>query len=290
MKYRIKHRTTYDYGQTVAASHHAARLSPRTLPSQARESFQLHIEPEPAVRKMRRDYFGNDVCFFSVQGNHTELDIVAESVVKVDAPPAGLRSASLAWESVAELFSDPVSPDWVDFYQFVFDSPLLSATPGLAEYARQSFAPGTPLLAGTTHLCQRIHAEFQFDPVATTVATPLDHVLETRRGVCQDFAHLAIACLRSIGLPARYVSGYLRTIPPAGQPRLVGADASHAWLSVYCPAQGWVDFDPTNNLRPSEEHITVAFGRDYSDVSPLAGILTGGGIHEVSVAVDVEAM
>lgn len=290
MKYRIVHRTSYEYGQTVAASHHAARLGPRALPSQSRESFRLHIEPEPAVRKVRRDYFGNEVCFFGIQGIHTKLEIEAESVVTIAAPPVGVLSASPAWESVAELFSDPVSPDRVDSYQFVFDSPLLSATPGLADYARQSFSPGTPLLAGTAHLCQRIHEEFQFDPVATTVATPLEHVLEKRRGVCQDFAHLGIACLRSLGLPARYVSGYLRTIPPAGKPRLVGADASHAWFSVYCPAQGWVDFDPTNNLLPSDEHITVAFGRDYSDVSPLAGILTGGGTHKVTVAVDVEAV
>jgi transglutaminase-like putative cysteine protease len=160
----------------------------------------------------------------------------------------------------------------------------------LADYARKSFAPATPLLVAVTDLNQRIFADFKFDPVATTVATPLEEVLEQRRGVCQDFAHLAVASLRSLGLPARYVSGYLRTHAPAGKPRLVGADASHAWFSVFCPGVGWVDFDPTNNLLPTEEHLTVAFGRDYSDVSPVSGVITGGGAHEVIVSVDVEPL
>jgi transglutaminase-like putative cysteine protease len=165
---------------------------------------------------------------------------------------------------------------------------MVHASAELHRYARPSFPAGSPVLVATSHLCQRIHQEFQFDPVATTVTTPLTEVLQTRRGVCQDFAHLAIGGLRSMGLAARYVSGYLRTHPPEGQPRLLGADASHAWVAVFCPTRGWVDFDPTNDLQPWNEHITVAYGRDYSDVSPLAGILTGGGEHEVEVAVDVE--
>jgi transglutaminase-like putative cysteine protease len=185
------------------------------------------------------------------------------------------------------MFRDPVSPEVVEPYQFIFDSPQVRASFELADYAAQSFPAGTPLLAGARDLTRRIFEDFKYDAKATTVATPLEEVLEKRRGVCQDFAHLGIACLRSLGLPARYVSGYLRTRPPEGKPRLTGADASHAWFAVYCHGTGWVDFDPTNNLQPAEEHITVAYGRDFGDVSPLAGILTGGGKHALKVAVDV---
>jgi transglutaminase-like putative cysteine protease len=186
------------------------------------------------------------------------------------------------------MFRDPVSPEVVEPYQFVFDSPQVRASLALSDYARESFAEGTPLIAGARSLTQRIFKDFKFDPKATTVATPLEEVWETRRGVCQDFAHLGIACLRSLGLPARYVSGYLRTCSPEGTPRLVGADASHAWFAIFSPGTGWVDFDPTNNVQPAGEHITVAYGRDFGDVSPVAGILTGGGRHIVKVAVDVE--
>ncbi|MBI3881096.1 MAG: transglutaminase family protein, partial [Verrucomicrobia bacterium] len=188
------------------------------------------------------------------------------------------------------LFRDQVSPEIVEPYKFCFDSPLLRASTELADYARQSFPAGTPMLVGVLDLNRRIFRDFSYDPVATTVATPLEEVLEKRRGVCQDFAHLAIASLRSLGLAARYVSGYLRTRPAEGQARLVGADASHAWFSVYCPDLGWVDFDPTNDLMPAEEHITVAYGRDFSDVSPLSGIITGGGKHDAKVSVSVEVV
>jgi transglutaminase-like putative cysteine protease len=287
MNYRITHRTTYDYASAVTVSHHAARLQPRLLVTQHRSSFALDIEPEPAVRKMRTDYFGNRVCFFSIQEIHRRLDITATSQVSVTTTTPPALTLSPPWEKVAALFRDPVSPEVVDPYQFCFDSPLLAASPELADYARESFAKETPLLVGVQDLNRRIFADFKYDPVATTVATPLEEVLENRRGVCQDFAHLAIASLRSLGLAARYVSGYLRTRPPEGQERLIGADASHAWFAVYCPDLGWVDFDPTNNLQPAEEHITVAHGRDYSDVSPVSGIITGGGEHGVRVSVDV---
>ena len=290
MNYRIIHRTTYDYAEAVTVSHHAARLEPRLLPAQSRIGFAIGIEPAPAVRNMRTDYFGNRVCFFSIQEIHRRLDIVATSEVSVttNTPPA--LALCPPWEKVAELFRDPVSPEVVEPYQFCFDSPLLAASPEFADYARASFRKETPLLVGVQDLNRRIFSDFKYDPVATTVATPLEEVWEKRRGVCQDFAHLAIASLRSRGLAARYVSGYLRTRPPEGQPRLVGADASHAWFAVYCPDLGWVDFDPTNNLRPADEHITVAHGRDFSDVSPVSGIITGGGRHDVQVAVDVEEL
>jgi|688.fasta_scaffold84993_4 transglutaminase-like putative cysteine protease len=290
MTYRILHRTTYNYSEPVTVSHHSARVNPRFTAAQSRAQFSLRITPEPAVRKTRTDYFGNRVCFFAIQEIHSRLEVEAVSVVTLSASTPPALTLSPPWTEVAELFRDPVSPEVVDQYQFCFDSPLLRTAPDLADYARGSFPAGTPLLVGVANLNQRIFRDFKYDPVATSVATPLEEVWAKRRGVCQDFAHLAIACLRSLGLPARYVSGYLRTHAPPGKERLVGADASHAWFSVYCPSVGWVDFDPTNNLLTGEEHITVAYGRDYSDVSPVSGIITGGGHHEVRVSVDVEPL
>lgn len=287
MNYRILHRTVYDYSEPVTVSHHAARLKPRSLGHQQRLEFASRITPEPAVRKVRRDYFGNGVCFFSIQELHQRFEVVAESLVSMTETTPPAAALSPPWEQVVTLFSDPVSPTVAEPYQFVFDSPGARAMQELADYAQGSFAPGTPLLLAVADLNRRIHADFTYDPVATTVTTPLEEVITQRRGVCQDFAHLAIASLRSMGLPARYVSGYLRTRPQAGKERLVGADASHAWFSAFCPDLGWVDFDPTNNLLPADEHITVAYGRDFGDVSPVSGILTGGGEHIVKVSVDV---
>jgi len=289
MKFRITHRTTYDYADSVTVSHHSACVKPKFTPTQQRDHFALQIEPEPAVRKMRTDYFGNRICFFSIQEVHRRLEVTASSRVTVTATTPPALALSPPWERVAALFRDPVSPEVVEPYQFCFDSPMIGNSPELAGFARGSFATDTPLLVGVADFNRRIFREFKYDPVATTVATPLEEVLERRRGVCQDFAHLAIAGLRSLGLAARYVSGYLRTRPSAGRTRMVGADASHAWFAVYCPDLGWVDFDPTNNLIPTDEHITVAYGRDYSDVSPVSGIVTGGGEHRVRVSVDVEA-
>jgi transglutaminase-like putative cysteine protease len=288
MNYHITHRTLYEYTAPVSVSHHVARLEPLATATQSRESFSLQIFPAPALRKARTDYFGNQLCFFAIQEIHSRLEIITSSRVSVRAEKPVRNESAAPWESVAEMFRDPVSPEVVEPYQFVFDSPQVRASLALSDYARESFAEGTPLIAGARSLTQRIFKDFKFDPKATTVATPLEEVWETRRGVCQDFAHLGIACLRSLGLPARYVSGYLRTRSPEGTPRLVGADASHAWFAIFSPGTGWVDFDPTNNIQPAGEHITVAYGRDFGDVSPVAGILTGGGRHIVKVAVDVE--
>ena len=287
MTYNILHRTLYDYTAPVTVSHHVARLEPRGTSVQAQESFSLKIFPEPTLRKEREDYFGNQLCLFSIQEVHSKLEIITHSRVTVRRETPPVSETTPAWEEVAALFRDPVSPEVVEPYQFVFDSPQVRASFELADYALESFPMGTPLLVGARELTRRIFTDFKYDPKATTVATPLEEVVEKRRGVCQDFAHLGIACLRSLGLPARYVSGYLRTRPPEGKPRLIGADASHAWFSVFCPGAGWVDFDPTNNVQPGEEHITVAYGRDFGDVSPVAGIITGGGKHEVKVSVDV---
>lgn len=287
MTYEIVHRTLYEYTAPVSVSHHVARLEPRVTQTQSCGGFTLEIFPPPTLRQTRVDYFNNQLCFFSIQEVHQRLEIVTQSRVAVgtgEPPPA---ESPRPWEDVVRLFRDPVSPEVVEPYQFVFDSPQVRASFELADYARESFPKGVPLLVGARELTQRIFKDFKYDPKATTVATPLEEVVAKRRGVCQDFAHLGIACLRSLGLPARYVSGYLRTRPPEGKPRLVGADASHAWFGVFCPEAGWLDFDPTNNVQPGGEHITVAYGRDFGDVSPVAGIITGGGQHAVKVSVDV---
>lgn len=287
MNYEIIHRTLYEYTAPVSVSQHVARLAPRATATQRCDDFNLEISPRPNLRKTRTDYFGNELCLFSIQEVHQRLEIVTRSRVAVTAGLGIAPAPSPAWETVAELFRDPVSPEVVEPYQFVFDSPQVRGSEELAAYARESFAAETPLLIGARELTRRIFTDFKYDAKATTVATPLEEVWEKRRGVCQDFAHLGIACLRSLGLPARYVSGYLRTHPPAGQPRLVGVDASHAWCAVFCPVAGWVDFDPTNNVQTTMDHITVAYGRDFGDVSPVAGIITGGGDHDVQVSVDV---
>lgn len=290
MDYRIVHRTLYTYAESVSVSHHAARLEPLQCQGQHCSSFDIAIHPTPDITKTRTDYFGNRVCMFSIQALHQRLDVTARSLVSVAPRTPPVPALSPTWSQVHERFRDPVSPADVQAYEFCLDSPLLAAAPFLAEYARASFRENTPLLVGARDLNRRIHQDFIYDPKATEVATPLLEVWKKRRGVCQDFAHLAIACVRSLGLSARYVSGYLRTRPPEGKPRLVGADASHAWFSVYCPHNGWVDFDPTNDVLPADEHISVAYGRDFSDVSPLSGILTGGGAHRVKVSVDVEPL
>jgi transglutaminase-like putative cysteine protease len=290
MTSEIVHRTLYKYSEPVTVSHNAARIEPRMLANQRLEDFSLRIDPLPALRKTRVDYFGNRVCFFAIQEVHSQLEIVARSRVSVLAATPPALSLSPIWTHVTKLFSDPVSPEVVEPYEFVFDSPFVRASPALADYARKSFDADTPLLEAVLDLNARIHADFKYDKVATTIATPLEEFMEKRRGVCQDFAHLAIGCLRSLGLAARYISGYLRTVRPEGKAALTGADASHAWFSVYCPDLGWADFDPTNNLMPGTEHVTLAYGRDFGDVSPVSGVLTGGGKHVVSVGVTVNVL
>lgn len=284
-RYEIIHATTYDYGHEVSVSHHVARLTPRQLERQAVEHYSLTIEPEPVSAFDHADYFGNTVTFFTMFRPHARLSITARSVVEVEMPDA--PGDSPAWETVRDSLRLGTEQAHLEPYEFTLDSPMVAATPALAAYAGPSFEKDRPLIEAVADLTGRIHHDFTFDPTATTVATPLEAVFRNRRGVCQDFAHLEIACLRSLGLAARYVSGYLESIPPPGQPRLAGADASHAWVSVYCPRNGWVDVDPTNNLIPANRHIALAWGRDYSDVSPIRGVILGGGEHQWSVAVDV---
>jgi len=290
MNYRITHRTTYSYAQPVAVSHHAAHLRPLDTDTQRCLEFSISFDPRPDLTTEHTDSFGNRVACFSIQQLHKRFEIVSRSLVSITT---GLRpepTQTPPWEQVAAMFRDPVAVDLLDPCQFVFRSPLLTPEPALRELALPCFKKGRPVLTAAADLCSLIHREFAFDPKATTISTPLEEVLVKKRGVCQDFAHLAVACIRSMGLPARYVSGYLRTHPPAGRPRLQGVDASHAWASCFVPGFGWVDFDPTNDCFTTLDHITVAIGRDFSDVSPVRGIITGGGAHSVGVGVDVEPL
>ena len=282
MQYEITHTTKYDYSESVVVAHHVARLKPRDLPKQECLQHELAIAPAPAVTSTYEDYFGNLVTVVAVQGAHTNLVIRARSTVAVSRPELPLPCDTPPWETAADRESMPF-----EAVEFVFDSTTSRAQFIVESYARASFPPGRPLLDAVLELTGRIHDEFTFDPKATTIATPLTEVFASRRGVCQDFARLEIACLRSLGIPARYISGYMETVPPPGRPRLVGADASHAWLTVYCPGIGWIPVDPTNNLVPSDTHITVAWGRDYNDVSPIHGVILGGGAHALRVQVDV---
>jgi len=285
--YRVRHRTTYQYEDPVSVSHHVVRLTPRNLARQACRASQVFILPAPPATSAHFDYFGNTLTFFTLDEPHDHLIVEANSDLEVTAGAPPDFSGSPRWESVSESLAGYPGDEALSAWQFIFDSQRVRSNPKLADYARESFSEGRPLLTAVMDLTRRIHQDFRFDKKATEVSTPVQTFFEKRRGVCQDFAHLQIACMRSLGLPARYVSGYLRTMPPPGRPRLVGADASHAWCSAWCPAAGWVDFDPTNNCVPSDGHITVAWGRDYSDVSPIYGVLLGGARHKLNVEVDV---
>lgn len=285
--YRIEHETRYRYADRVSTSQHVAYLRPRPLPRQRVLRHELLVEPGRARSSRRVDYFGNELEQFTVLTPHAELLVRAQSVVEVDAPPALDLSASPPWEEVRSALVYAKGQRSIDPAQFAYPSPYVAFDSDLADFARVSFRPGRPLLDAAADLMTRIHTEFRFDPKATTITTPVKKVFEERRGVCQDLAHLQIACLRSLGLSARYVSGYLLTDPPPGQPRLVGADASHAWLSVHCPRHGFVDLDPTNGVLPDVRHVTLAWGRDFGDVSPLRGVILGGAEHKLQVGVSV---
>lgn len=287
MNYQITHRTTYRYYGRVSLCHNEARLLPRETSRQFVEESALEVLPVPALRRERTDFFGNRVVNFSVQDIHQTLEVTARSRVTVAPRPSLTDTPSPGWEEVVCLVRDLPELGAMEARQYTLESPFIRPNAALAAYARPSFTAGRPLLEAVLELNRRIFKEFTYDPQFSTLATPLSQVLEERRGVCQDFAHLAIGCLRSLGLPARYVSGHLETLPPPGQPRLVGADASHAWLSVFIPGLGWIDLDPTNDLLPDERHVTLAWGRDYADVAPLKGVMIGGGSHALEVSVDV---
>ena len=290
MTYRIVHKTTYTYKQPVSFGTHVAYLIPRSQPHHTCMSHELLITPNPASLHERLDYFGNAFAFFTIREPHQELVIEARSRVAVDGPLVKWPDWAPAWDEVVKSLPTDLSEAGLDAYQFVFESPRVSPGVAFATYASPSFPPGRPLTEALLDLTARIYKDFRFDSKATTVRTSPEQVLRSRKGVCQDFAHLQVACLRSLGVPARYVSGYIRTYPPPGRPRLVGADASHAWVSVYCPGAGWLDLDPTNNLIPSESHVKLAWGRDYGDISPVRGVILGGRDHKLEVGVDMEPL
>jgi transglutaminase-like putative cysteine protease len=288
MTYQIVHKTTYTYKQPVSFGTHVAYLIPRSQPHHTCMSHELLITPSPASLHERVDYFGNAFAFFTIREPHQELIIEARSSVAVDGPLVKWPDWAPAWDEVVRSLPSDLSEAGLDAYQFVFESPRISPGVAFAAYASPSFPAGRPLTEALLDLTARIYKDFRFDSKATTVRTSPEQVLRSRKGVCQDFAHLQVACLRSLGVAARYVSGYIRTYPPPGRPRLVGADASHAWVSVYCPGAGWLDLDPTNNLIPSQSHVKLAWGRDYGDVSPVRGVILGGRDHKLEVGVDME--
>lgn len=294
MKYRVRHVTRYDYAEAISVCHNEARLEPRSLPEQQVLDTAVRVIPEPSAVFREVDYFGNVVHSFSLQEPHASLEVTSESEVEVAARAPLAGADSPAWEDVAaRLALGPAQErdaESLAALELTFPSPWVPLERRAVAYAKSSFTRGRPLLDGVAELNRRLFEDFTYCPGATDMLTPLGQVMETRSGVCQDFAHLLVAMLRGHGLAARYVSGYLRTRPPPGRPPLVGADASHAWVGVYCPGVGYVDFDPTNGVCPTDEHITVAWGRDYGDVAPLKGVLLGAGQHTVRVGVTVEAL
>lgn len=288
MNYQVTHTTKYTYAEPAAVCHNQVHLAPRQLPYQDCLQYRLLINPEPTKQGARVDFFGNRIDYFAIETAHPGLTITARSVLRVRSqPPAEDPSGPPVSELLKQLRSDLTDVATAARIQQL-PSQLIPVGPAYAAYAGGCLPPGRPIVDGVQELTAKIHAEFRYDPRATTVSTPVAEVLKRRSGVCQDFAQFQVACLRSLGIPARYVSGYLRTLPPPGKPRLVGADASHAWVSVYCGRElGWLDFDPTNDMRTGTDHITVAWGRDYSDVCPIQGVFVGGGNHSMSVSVDV---
>jgi len=289
MLYQATHLTRYLYDEPVSQSLSEARLTPRDFPGQVLHQSRLHVDPEPAMFEVRKDYFGNDVTTFAVFRMHDHFSATAISVVEVqprpiESTPEILRP-ELRWEDARDQLRSHSGDDLLAAYEFVFDSPYVTASPELTGYARPSFAAGRLLVEAVAELSHRIHGDFHYAPRSTSIDMPLPEVFENRRGVCQDFAHVMIGALRSLHLAARYVSGYLRS-----GATYQGADASHAWVSVFIPGAGWLDFDPTNDVRPSEGHVTLGWGRDYGDVTPVKGIALGGGKQIVEVEVRVDPM
>jgi len=289
--YRVVHRTEYRYESKVSSSYGELYLLPREVPGQVCRSSSVRIEPEPQDYRERTDFYGNRAAYFAVLQPHTRLTVTAESTVDVNRPGSLPLSVDQGWDAVRDRLRLDLSDDVFDARGFALDSPKVVLSPAVAAYAAESFPARRPLSEALTELISRIHRDFAYAPGATSVRTTLTELLDSRKGVCQDFAHLAVGCLRSVGLAARYVSGYLETRPPPGRPRLVGADVSHAWASVFVPDAGWVDLDPTNNGFVSDRYVTTACGRDYGDVSPLKGVIyTESTKNELHVSVDVSPL
>jgi transglutaminase-like putative cysteine protease len=290
MIYRVRHVTRYDYRTPVDLSAHVAHLKPRNLPSQ--QVLQAEVRAAPAVswRREGRDHFGNDVTWLSLDAAHATFEVTAEATVDVVFPEAPDPAATPSWETVARIAAAGGPEGW-QAAEFVFDSPLAQAQDDARAYAAASFSPGRPILAALLDLNARIKRDFTFRAGVTTTSTPIRDVLRRREGVCQDFAHLMISMLRGFGVPARYVSGYIRTRPAPNQTRRLGADQSHAWVGAWLgPTHDWIGLDPTNGIVVRDEHVMLGWGRDYSDITPLRGVILGGGEQTLLVEVRLEAL
>lgn len=287
MKYKVTHITDYIYEFPATLCHNLMFQIPPNLSFQNVEEYSCEISPKPSSEIERKDFFGNKYLYFSVERSHKNLTVTSKSVVELAVPawvsvdPAG----TMAWEKVVTLLHSTETS--TDVRQYYLESKHVQFVDGIREYALKSFTPSRPIMEAMLELNTRIFKDFAFTPGFTDISTPLEKVFEHKKGVCQDFAHFSLACLRSIGLAARYVSGYLETLPPPGKPKLVGADASHAWIAIYIPGHDWVEFDATNNLLVNDKHIRVAVGRDFADVTPLKGIVYSGSEQEMKVSVDV---
>jgi transglutaminase-like putative cysteine protease len=291
-RYRVRHETVYSYGGDVAHSHQLLHLTPRDCDHQTRLAHALTLQPSPSARRDDLDAFGNHVTRLEYDRPHDRLEVLAEVAVEVRAPPPQAAATSAAWERARQSLIYPDnhgSDEALDASRFRMESAFVRVKQTFTDYGADCFTPGCPVLIGAEALMHKIHREFEYAPGATDIKTTVGEAFVARRGVCQDFAHIMIACLRSRGLAARYVSGYLRTQPlGTADVTLVGADASHAWVSVFCPPLGWIDLDPTNDVRVGLDHVTIAWGRDFGDVSPLRGVIVGGGRHRLSVRVWVQ--
>lgn len=287
MMFDVSHRTLYSYTQPVVQSQHLVHMSPRQVARQAVRHHSLIVEPAPAMRYEGHDSFGNPVVILDIEAPHTTFVLHARSTIETTPPPPFDPAATTPWDALDARLLGSGDELPIDVIRYRCVSRQTTPSLEIAAYAEGSFRPGRPVLEAAIELNQRIYDDFTFDGTATDVSTPIAEVFRKRRGVCQDFAHLTLACLRAMRVPARYVSGYILTRPPPGQPRLEGADASHAWIAVWSPQTGWIDLDPTNGIVVADEHITIAWGRDYDDVSPISGVLLGGGAHTVEVGVDV---
>lgn len=291
MRFTIRHITTYSYSSIVNISQNHARLSPWQSNKQKCLSSSIEIFPKPAFQNTYYDHFDNLVTVFELFTAHQEMKVVAQS--EVELFPDSLQtlfSATIPWENVKEQLRHPIDKSTSQASLFSLATDLTQYTPAMHDYALQSFIPNRPIVEACQDLMNRIFNEFTFDPSFSTISTPITSVFEHKRGVCQDFAHFTLACIRSMGLAARYVSGYIETIPPPGEEKLEGADATHAWVSVFIPNTGWLDYDPTNNLFTFDQHVTVAVGRDFADVTPIKGVMYGGGTQTLDVAVDMNRM
>lgn len=289
MRYRVRHTTRYSYAARVTSCYNLANVMPRDTKRQRCISSRVTVSPQPSVARSRTDYFGNQAYHFEIQKAHKELVITAESEVQISDRELDLNlDLGLSYEQALHHIRNSRSQQTLDAREYLLESPMVPVTEELKEYAQSSFPPDRSLKSCVSELTTRIFQDFTYDPDFTTIATPLSDVLAHKRGVCQDFAHLQVGCLRAVGIPARYVSGYIETLPAPGEEKLVGADATHAWVAYFCPEEGWLEFDPTNDSAANHQHIITAFGRDYLDVTPVKGVIFGGGERPVlNVSVDV---